>query len=105
MKTWRAGEPLRRSALATQAKDGWAWSEGQRSSLDVGEEIAHLLERLQHASILAVAIQQVGLSAQVCVGVDVEGNQLPSISLTKTLLSDLVKLGWSLDIDIVLVGE
>lgn len=99
-KTWKTGNRVQGTQIRRK-HSGWVWSMPRGESLDLGKQVAALLERLgPFISRINEVREELGLDAEIC-AIYIEG-QTPAVHFDRSVMSVVNQLEAEIDLDIYL---
>lgn len=103
-KTWRRGDQVQKT-LIRRKHSGWQWSLPSEESLDLGRQVASLLERLApYAAAITEVREELDLDAEISCAIYIEG-QAPGVHFDRSTLALADQLGAEIDIDIYVLPD
>lgn len=98
-KTWKTGDRVQGTQIRRK-HSGWVWSMPREESLDLGKQVAALLERLgPFLSRINEVREELGLDAEISCAIYIEG-QTPAVHFDRSVMSRVNQLEAEIDLDI-----
>lgn len=97
-RTWKKGQQIARSALAS-VENGWELASDSNDPLSVEAHLLDLLDRLPPKSVARLRKACPGCEVQLSITIEVE-SETPAVNFTPESLRRLAAIGASLDIDL-----
>ena len=105
--TWRKGDPIGKKGVQHHRQDGWEVVSEYVHTLDTEEVVRLLLGRIEpHIDRIRVACQRHNLYSELAIYITWSDDEsLPSLHFEKELLASVVRLGATIDIDLIAVSD
>lgn len=98
-KTWKTGDRVQGTQILRK-HSGWVWAMPREESLDLGKQIAALLEQLgPFVSRINEVRHELGLGAEISCAIYIEG-QTPAVHFDRSVMSLASQLEAEIDLDI-----
>ena len=102
--TWKTGDRVQGTQILRK-HSGWVWSTPREESIDLGEQVAALLERLgPFLSRINEVREELGLEAEISCAIYIEG-QTPAVHSDRSVLKLINQLEAEIDLDIYVYLE
>ena len=103
-RIWKEGDSIQNSPKLRRKDNAWILGIQEEVSMSVEDQMQKLLNQLIPYSNKIISVcQDLDLEAEFSFGVYIEGNNTPSIYLSKNIIGQIAQLNALLDIDLICV--